>query len=92
MITLTGRLLCQETDLELVERFLPDHIRLSRAEPGCLSFDVSPLSDNPLIYEVSETFKTRADFDAHQKRTKASPWGKETAHIPREYQISEEPA
>jgi quinol monooxygenase YgiN len=89
MIRLTGTLRCATPeDSALVGRLLPDHIRLTRAEPGCLSFTVSPAEDG-LIWAVEETFADRAAFQAHQARTVASDWGRATAHIPRAYQIAE---
>lgn len=91
-VTLQGRLICQPEDIPLVQRLLPEHIRLSRAETGCLSFEVTPCPDNPLIYNVAESFVDRAAFDLHQLRTKASVWGTETSHIPREYEVKETPA
>ncbi|MDE3028293.1 MAG: antibiotic biosynthesis monooxygenase [Paracoccaceae bacterium] len=89
-VTLTGTLLCATSqDAALVAAHVPDHIRLTRAEPGCLHFDVAPKA-NPLIWEVNETFVDRAAFDAHQTRTKASAWAALTAHIPRDFAISEQ--
>jgi quinol monooxygenase YgiN len=89
MIRLTGTLRCATPeDSALVGHLLPDHIRLTRAEPGCLSFTVSPAEDG-LIWAVDETFADRAAFQAHQARTVASDWGRATAHIPRSYQIAE---
>ena len=41
MITLSGRLICANAiEADLVASLLPDHIRLTRDEPGCLSFEV----------------------------------------------------
>jgi quinol monooxygenase YgiN len=89
MIRLTGTLRCATPeDARLVERLLPDHIRLSRASAGCLSFTVLPQEDG-LTWAVDETFADRAAFQAHQARTVASHWGRATAHIPRSYQIVE---
>jgi quinol monooxygenase YgiN len=89
MIHLTDTLRCATPeDARLVERLLPEHIRLTLAEPGCLSFTVRPVEDG-LIWAVDETFSDRAAFQAHQARTVASHWGRATAHIPRSYQIVE---
>jgi len=89
MIRLTGTLRCATPeDAHLVERLLPDHIRLSRASAGCLSFTVLPQPDG-LTWAVDETFADRAAFQAHQARTAKSEWGQATAHIPRSYQIVE---
>jgi quinol monooxygenase YgiN len=87
MIRLTGTLICATPeDARLVERLLPDHIHLTRAEPGCLSFSVLPQEDG-LTWAVDETFADHAAFQAHQARTAKSEWGLKTAHIAREYKI-----
>ena len=73
-VTLTGTLRCANRDeAARVQAALPEHIALTRAEPGCLSFEVTP-SDDPLIWSVSEEFTTPAAFEAHQTRAKASIW------------------
>lgn len=71
---------------------LPAHIALTRAEPGCLAFDVTEDAARPGRYLVSELFASQADFDAHQTRAAASLWAKVTAGIPRHYTIDEVPA
>ena len=89
MITLTGRLICKnEAETALIRRYLPEHIRLTKAEAGCLAFDVTE-TDNPLIWQVSERFTHRDAFELHQQRTRASVWGEETQGIAREYAIDE---
>ncbi|MEQ3626451.1 MAG: putative quinol monooxygenase [Celeribacter sp.] len=86
MIRLTGTLTCPTPeDIALVKRHLPEHIRLTRAEPGCLSFEVSARADAPSLYDVSELFRDEAAFDAHQTRTRASDWFHATAHLPRDF-------
>ena len=86
-VRLTGRLICA-TDAEcaIVRHYLPEHIRLTRAEPGCLSFEVVQ-TGNPLIWSVEERFVDQPAFDAHQARTKDSAWARETAMIRRDYRI-----
>ncbi len=87
-VTLTGYLEVAEADRAIVEAHLPEHITLTRAEAGCISFDVQPDPANPERYLVNERFRDRAAFDAHQARVKASEWGKATAHLARSYVIS----
>ncbi len=85
MITLTGHLICADgTEARIVREHLPEHIRLTRAEPGCLSFNVLPTAD-PLVWQVDESFTGRTAFEAHQARTRASAWYKATAHVRRDF-------
>lgn len=87
-VRLSGFLQClSKDDVELVRRHLPEHLRLTRAEPGCLSFEVSE-SDDSLIWQVEELFADRAAFDFHQQRTRASEWFRATSTIPRDYEIT----
>ena len=89
MIQLTGKLICKTLDeSEAVRRFLPEHIRLTKNEPGCVSFNVLETSD-PLIWTVDKLFVDQKSFDAHQVRTKQSRWAAETAAIVRQYEIQE---
>lgn len=71
----------------MVRSHLPDHIRLTLAEPGCLSFNVAQTGD-PLVWTVDERFTDWVAFEAHQVRTRASVWWEVTATIARDYSIS----
>ncbi|UYO00352.1 MAG: antibiotic biosynthesis monooxygenase [Devosia sp.] len=87
-VRLSGRLICvSEAEAGLVRRYLPEHIALTRAETGCLSFEVSP-TDDPLIWRVEEVFVDQAAFEAHQARTGASEWARQTKAIRRDYAVS----
>ncbi|MEH6644961.1 putative quinol monooxygenase [Sulfitobacter sp.] len=86
-VTLTGTLTCiSEDEAVRVRASLPDHIALTRAEQGCISFDVSP-TDNPIVWTVSERFEDAASFEAHQTRTASSDWATQTKGIARAYKI-----
>ncbi len=88
-VRVTGRLGCaNEAQAARVRALLGEHIRLSRAEPGCLTFDVVPTND-PLVWELNETFVDRAAYEAHQARTRASTWGIETIGLTRRFEVSE---
>jgi quinol monooxygenase YgiN len=86
-VRLTGELICaNQEEQTLVATLLPQHIRLTRAEPGCLSFEVTP-SSNPLVWLVSERFDSESAFRFHQERVAGSEWGQQTAHITRRYTV-----
>ena len=86
-VRLTGQLICRSAEEEAkVREHLARHIALTRAEPGCLSFDVTP-ADTPRVWEVAERFADAASFRAHQARVAASEWGAATAGIERRYTV-----
>lgn len=88
-IVLTGYIDVPADRVAEVSAALPAHIALTREEPGCLSFDVTPDPDIPGRFNVAERFASRKDFDAHQSRMKSSPWAKITSGIARHYQVIE---
>jgi quinol monooxygenase YgiN len=88
-VRLSGCLLCASIEeVEIVKRYLPDHHRLTNAEPGCLSFEVLQ-TDDPLVWRVEELFVDRDAFDLHQQRTRTSVWFTVTSSITRDYSIAE---
>ena len=89
-VYLTGFLDVPPDRLQQVRLALPQHIALTRAEAGCVSFEVVEDSSVAGRFNVSEVFENRAAFDAHQARTKASEWFKVTQGIPRHYSVSVE--
>lgn len=89
-VILTGFLICRSLEEgDRVSAMLADHIRLTRAEPGCLIFEVIRSMADPVRFAVREVFACRADFDAHQTRARASLWGRATKGIPRDYILTE---
>lgn len=87
-VTLTGRLVCAHAaEADIVRAHLPQHVELTRAEAGCISFDVRQ-TDDPLIWHVDERFDDDSAFAAHQRRVATSEWGRATAGIERRYVIA----
>ncbi|WP_425046587.1 putative quinol monooxygenase [Primorskyibacter sp. S87] len=86
-VTLTGFFDVPEEALEEVRAALPEHVYLTRAEPGCEYFEVFESVSEPGRFAVSERFKDAASFRAHQDRAEASDWGRITRDYPRSYDI-----
>jgi quinol monooxygenase YgiN len=87
VVRLTGLLICETPEqAQAVEENLPLHIELTRAEPGCLSFEVNRAAD-PFVWQVEERFQDAAAFAAHQQRIADSEWGRTTAGIQRQYEV-----
>lgn len=80
---LSGTITVPEADLALVRAALPDHERLTRAEPGCIKFAVSEV--RPGVFSVEETFKDEAAFVAHQERARDTAWAAAAASAVRDY-------
>ena len=71
-IRLSGKLICaSQEEAALIVTHLPEHIRLTRLEPGCLSFELAQIDDS-MIWLVEELFSDRPAFEAHQDRAKGS--------------------
>ena len=86
-LRLRGVLRCASmAEVEIARQHLPEHTRLTRAEPGCLSFNVSQ-TDDPLVFRVEETFADKAAFQFHVQRSQASAWWQATSGIAREFEV-----
>lgn len=88
-VILTGYIDVPLDRLEAVRTALPAHIDLTRAEHGCLAFDVTEDHDVTGRFHVSERFSNRIAFEAHQTRMASSSWAVVTAGIARHYTITE---
>ena len=88
-VRLSGQLVCHtEEQVATVWDHLPAHLSLTRAEPGCRSFNVTTTSD-PMIWQVEERFEHVAAFEAHQERVASSAWGHATSGNERRYSVTE---
>ncbi|MGP8305568.1 putative quinol monooxygenase [Vibrio sp. YIC-376] len=88
-VILKGYILVPESDLKPVRKELENHTRLTLQEPGCMVFRVTESAENPLRFDVYEEFSDKVAFEAHQKRVKASYWGKVTVNVERFYEVFE---
>lgn len=91
-MTVRGHIDIPAALLDAVRAALPAHVRLSRAEPGCLRFDLHEDPDTPGRLLVDEAFVDKAAFEAHQARAGDSAWGRLTRGIPRHFTVEDTPA
>lgn len=86
-VTLTGQLICRDKEeVAVVAQHLPLHIELTRAEEGCISFEVQPTPRSG-EWQVEEKFRDADAFRDHQKRVTESEWGRVTAGMERRYTV-----
>jgi quinol monooxygenase YgiN len=86
-VHLSGYLEVPAAHLDAVRAALPEHIALTRAEPGCLAFSVVQNESFPERFEVGETFADQAAFEQHQQRAQASAWAEVTKGLARHYSV-----
>ena len=86
-IRLTGYIDVPADRLEEVQVALTEHIRLTHAEAGCVSFEVTPDAAHQGRFNVAEVFIDQTAFDMHQTRTAASDWARISKGLPRSYKI-----
>lgn len=83
-VALSGQLVCANADqLQIVLEFVSDHIAASRAELGCLYFDIFQTT-NPLVWQVEELYLNENALAAHKVRTAASIWAIKTIELGRD--------
>ncbi len=88
-IVLKGYIEVPEDKVDVVKEELTHHIKKTRAEDGCIAFEVVQDTENNLKFTVYEEFTDKEAFDKHQERAKESDWGKLTRDYKREYEIKE---
>ena len=88
-VILKGYIMVSAADLSRLENELPNHLRLTRAEAGCLIFDVTKDVDIAGKFHVDEEFVDQQSFALHRQRVEKSHWGKVSAGAERFYEITE---
>jgi len=86
IIQLTGTITVPEDRLDTFRAALAVHACLSRQDPGCLVFEVTPDENDPCLYRVFEQFEDRFCFEAHKKRAMTSDWWQITKDLDRAYE------
>lgn len=86
-VTLSGYIVVLESELASVRDALPIHIEATRAEKGCIMFNVEEHATELGRFEVYEEFESSDAFRNHQKRVRESDWGAVTQNVTRHYTI-----
>lgn len=80
-----GYVIAPEDDLPNILSEMPKHIALSRAEPGCVRFDLWQDDIDPMKLHMIEIFKDLNAAEFHRDRMKHTNWKKAAANIERDY-------
>ena len=86
-VTLSGYIIVPISELDTVKEALTEHIKLTKAELGCMVFEVTEHSTERGRFDVYEEFESSKAFELHQKRVRGSYWGEITQNLKREYTI-----
>lgn len=63
-VSLTVR---NQSDIEKVARLLGEHAKLSRAEPGCLRFDLFQSNLDPHAFFIVEAWESQDALEMHRE-------------------------
>jgi len=74
MITITVILEVDPTQLEAAEAAILANAEASRAEPGCLRFEVSRHVEKSSVFVLAELYEDQAAVDAHGKTPHLAQW------------------
>ncbi len=88
-VTITGYLQVPEEELAEVAAALPKHRDLSRAETGCLVFEVSQDEADPCKFNLYEQYTSAEAFDFHKNRSANSDWAGISQNVERVLKITE---
>jgi quinol monooxygenase YgiN len=89
-VTLTGFLVCRSLEeADRVSELLPEHIRTTRAERGCVRYEVWRSRADPVRYAFHGVFTNRATYGEHLARSEATLYGTCTRHIPRDFRLTD---
>ena len=83
---LSGHIDVPTERLDEVREALTQHITLTRAEEGCIFFNVDACPKVAGRFLVSEAFVDEEAFKVHQSRGANSSWAEVSVGIPREYE------
>ena len=86
-VYLSGYIDVPKEDIKAVKLALPAHIRLSRQEPDCKSFNIRQDDSLPTRFHVIESFTSPIAFNRHQDRMKTSEWALVSRNASRFYDI-----
>lgn len=82
-VALSGQITCADMgQLMALLAHVRAHVAASRAEPGCLHFEIAQ-TDDPLVWRVEELFRDRAALEAHRAHSRDSAWAAATQGIAR---------
>ena len=89
-LTLTGFLICRTLDeADRVSALIPAHVTATRAELGCLDYEIWRSMADPVCFAVRAVYRDRDALAAHQVRTTGNDWGRTTNGATRDFRITE---
>ncbi|MGJ8678592.1 MAG: putative quinol monooxygenase [Akkermansiaceae bacterium] len=86
-IILSGHITVLPTELDTIRKALLVHIEVTRAEEGCITFQVNEHPTEAGRFDVYEEFVSKVAFENHQKRVRESKWGAVSQNVARSYEV-----
>ncbi|MEM9055535.1 MAG: putative quinol monooxygenase [Pseudomonadota bacterium] len=64
-LTITGNILARPDKIDLVKAELEKLVPITRAEPGCIQYDLHQDNENPAYFMVYENWESRELWQTH---------------------------
>lgn len=88
-LTIVARILAKEEKRELVKRELIKLIRPTRAEEGCINYDLHQDEQNPNLFLFYENWENRTLWQKHMNNTHLVAYVKATEGAVEEFVVHE---
>lgn len=87
-LTIVAKILAKEEKRELVKTELIKLIDITRAEKGCINYDLHQDNENPNLFLFYENWDTKELWQAHMKNTHLAEYMKATEGAVEEFTLN----
>lgn len=88
-VIVSGQIYVPLASLEQLRPAIATHVDLSRAEAGCLAFNLEENRDEPGRFDLYEEFVDSEAFEVHKRRTADSQWGTLGQDVQKDFEVRE---
>ncbi len=89
-VKLKGTITIPIERLDHMMPLLATHVLESRKEDGNIRFEITQDEKDPEIFHLEEEFTDEEAFAFHKTRSEASPWGKQSTDLERNFSKTSE--
>ncbi len=88
-VVVSGQIYVPLRSLDEIRRAIEIHVELSRAEEGCLMFDLIESLEEPGRFDLYEEFVDMNAFEQHKLRAETSEWAEVSKEVQRDFEVQQ---